>query len=64
MSPLGALELDSHHAPVRLDVDVDQLDPGRSQALVKHPGGAGRRPRPGGPGRGGSPAPGRRGATR
>ncbi|MEV6259179.1 metallophosphoesterase [Streptomyces sp. NPDC051784] len=37
VSPLGALELDSHHAPLRLDVDVDQLDPERSQALVKHP---------------------------
>ncbi|MEU5718635.1 metallophosphoesterase [Streptomyces sp. NPDC020403] len=37
VSPLGALELDSHTAPVRLDVDVDQLDPERSQALVKHP---------------------------
>lgn len=37
VSPLGALRLDSHHAPVRLDVDVDQLDPERSQALVKHP---------------------------
>ncbi|GAA2956716.1 metallophosphoesterase [Kitasatospora cinereorecta] len=37
VSPLGALELDSHVAPVRLDVDVDQLDPERSQALVKHP---------------------------
>ncbi|MER5551297.1 metallophosphoesterase [Streptomyces sp. NPDC002793] len=37
VSPLGALELDSHHAPARLDVDVDQLDPERSQALVKHP---------------------------
>ncbi|MEU1487246.1 metallophosphoesterase [Streptomyces sp. NPDC005752] len=37
VSPLGALELDSHRAPVRLDVDVDQLDPERSQALVKHP---------------------------
>ncbi|MGW0791525.1 metallophosphoesterase family protein [Streptomyces sp. NPDC002911] len=37
VSPLGALELDSHRAPVRLDVDVDQLDPQRSQALVKHP---------------------------
>jgi len=37
VSPLGALELESHHAPVRLDVDVDQLDPERSQALVKHP---------------------------
>ncbi|WP_432012477.1 metallophosphoesterase family protein [Streptomyces cucumeris] len=37
VSPLGALELDSHHAPVRLDVDVDRLDPVRSEALVDHP---------------------------
>ncbi|WP_427921101.1 metallophosphoesterase family protein [Streptomyces sp. cg40] len=37
ISPLGALSLDSHHAPVRLDVNVDQLDPERSQALVDHP---------------------------
>ncbi|WP_030547705.1 metallophosphoesterase [Streptomyces albus] len=37
VSPLGALELDSHHAPLRLDVDVDQLNPERSQALVNHP---------------------------
>ncbi|MFF1292847.1 MULTISPECIES: metallophosphoesterase [unclassified Streptomyces] len=37
VSPLGALQLDSHHAPVRLDVNVDQLDPVRSQALVDHP---------------------------
>ncbi|MFJ3090681.1 metallophosphoesterase [Streptomyces sp. NPDC086838] len=37
VSPLGALQLDSHHAPVRLDVDVDRLDPVRSQALVQHP---------------------------
>ncbi|MGW8883488.1 metallophosphoesterase family protein [Streptomyces sp. NPDC055749] len=37
VSPLGALELDSHIAPIRLDVDVDRLDPVRSQALVKHP---------------------------
>ncbi|MFK0173245.1 metallophosphoesterase [Streptomyces sp. NPDC090306] len=35
--PLGALRLDSHVAPVRLDVDVDRLDPERSQALVDHP---------------------------
>ncbi|MDO0927019.1 metallophosphoesterase [Streptomyces sp. TG1A-8] len=35
--PLGALSLDSHVAPVRLDVDVDQLDPLRAQALVDHP---------------------------
>jgi predicted phosphodiesterase len=37
VAPLGALELQSHIAPIRLDVDVDQLDPGRSQDLVKHP---------------------------
>ncbi|MCX5265002.1 metallophosphoesterase [Streptomyces sp. NBC_00199] len=37
ISPLGALSLDSHLAPVRLDVNVDQLDPARSQALVDHP---------------------------
>ncbi|MGV9252112.1 metallophosphoesterase family protein [Streptomyces sp. NPDC003697] len=37
VSPLGALRLDSHAAPVRLDVNVDQLDPVRSQALVDHP---------------------------
>jgi len=37
VSPLGALELNSHHAPVRLDVNVDQLDPVRAQALVDHP---------------------------
>ncbi|MCW5250172.1 MULTISPECIES: metallophosphoesterase family protein [unclassified Streptomyces] len=37
ISPLGALRLDSHTAPVRLDVNVDQLDPARAQALVDHP---------------------------
>ncbi|MGW0992515.1 metallophosphoesterase family protein [Streptomyces sp. NPDC002523] len=37
VSPLGSLTLDSHVAPVRLDVNVDQLDPVRSQALVDHP---------------------------
>ncbi|MGW0712327.1 metallophosphoesterase family protein [Streptomyces sp. NPDC002643] len=37
VSPLGALELRSHTAPVRLDVNVDQLDPERAQALVDHP---------------------------
>ncbi|MFG3549307.1 metallophosphoesterase [Streptomyces sp. NPDC047725] len=37
VSPLGALQLDSHIAPVRLDVNVDQLDPDRAQALVDHP---------------------------
>ncbi|MFF2066828.1 metallophosphoesterase [Streptomyces sp. NPDC058200] len=37
VSPLGALELNTHTAPIRLDVDVDRLDPVRSQALVEHP---------------------------
>ncbi|MFF7363797.1 metallophosphoesterase [Streptomyces sp. NPDC008125] len=37
VSPLGALELDSHVAPLRLDVDVDRLDPERSQRLVEQP---------------------------
>ena len=37
VSPLGALELSSHTAPVRLDVNVDQLDPVRAEALVDHP---------------------------
>ncbi|MDX3855400.1 metallophosphoesterase, partial [Streptomyces sp. AK02-01A] len=37
VSPLGALELSTHTAPIRLDVDVDRLDPVRSQALVEHP---------------------------
>ncbi|MDQ0991744.1 metallophosphoesterase [Streptomyces sp. V3I7] len=37
VSPLGALTLDSHVAPVRLDVNVDQLDPLRAQALIDHP---------------------------
>ncbi|ARP74229.1 hypothetical protein LK07_18190 [Streptomyces pluripotens] len=37
ISPLGALTLDSHTAPVRLDVNVDQLDPLRAQTLVDHP---------------------------
>ncbi|MBL1107779.1 metallophosphoesterase [Streptomyces sp. 5-8] len=37
ISPLGDLSLDSHVAPVRLEVNVDRLDPERSQALVDHP---------------------------
>ncbi|MGM0358016.1 metallophosphoesterase family protein [Streptomyces sp. ECR3] len=37
VSPLGALELSTHTAPVRLDVNVDQLDAARAQALVDHP---------------------------
>ncbi|MFB8760531.1 metallophosphoesterase family protein [Streptomyces nigra] len=37
VSPLGALQFSSHIAPVRLDVNVDQLDPERAQALVDHP---------------------------
>jgi predicted MPP superfamily phosphohydrolase len=35
--PLGSLQMATHRAPVRLDVDVDQLDPIRSAALVNHP---------------------------
>lgn len=37
ISPLGALELASHRAPLRLDVAVDELDAERSRALVDHP---------------------------
>jgi predicted MPP superfamily phosphohydrolase len=37
VSPLGALELDSHVAPVRLDVDVHRLDPVRSRVFVERP---------------------------
>ncbi|GAA2604555.1 metallophosphoesterase [Streptomyces axinellae] len=37
VSPLGALELRSHYAPLRLDVDVDRLDQERASALVDHP---------------------------
>ncbi|MFJ9417076.1 metallophosphoesterase [Streptomyces sp. NPDC101227] len=37
VAPLGDLELNSHYAPLRLDVDVDRLDPVRSQALVDRP---------------------------
>jgi predicted phosphodiesterase len=37
VSPLGALQLDTHKAPVRLDVNIDQLDETRAQALVDHP---------------------------
>ncbi|MDG9702420.1 metallophosphoesterase [Streptomyces sp. DH37] len=37
VSPLGALELDSHLAPLALDVDIDQLNPERAQALVDRP---------------------------
>ncbi|WFB11698.1 hypothetical protein LRS74_17780 [Streptomyces sp. LX-29] len=37
VSPLGSLEFRSHRAPLRLDVDVDRLDPVRSEALVEHP---------------------------
>ncbi|MFP8905740.1 metallophosphoesterase family protein [Streptomyces atacamensis] len=35
--PLGALELDSHLAPLALDVDIDQLNPERAQALIDRP---------------------------
>lgn len=37
VSPLGALQLDSHDGPLRLQVDVDTLDPERARTLVKHP---------------------------
>jgi predicted MPP superfamily phosphohydrolase len=37
ISPLGSLQLDSHHAPIALNVDVDRLDPDRSEELVEHP---------------------------
>ncbi|MFI1964218.1 metallophosphoesterase [Streptomyces pathocidini] len=37
VSPLGSLELATHTAPLRLDVDVDQLNAERSRALVDHP---------------------------
>ncbi|NGO73416.1 metallophosphoesterase, partial [Streptomyces boncukensis] len=37
VSPLGSLELRSHHAPLRLDVDVDELDQERASALVDRP---------------------------
>ncbi|WP_127357899.1 metallophosphoesterase family protein [Actinacidiphila soli] len=37
VSPLGALVLDSHDGPLRLQVDVNALDPVRAQTLVKHP---------------------------
>ncbi|WP_019355097.1 metallophosphoesterase family protein [Streptomyces sp. AA1529] len=37
VAPLGALALDSHTAPLRLDVDVDELDQERASALVDHP---------------------------
>ncbi|MFG2140478.1 metallophosphoesterase [Streptomyces sp. NPDC048650] len=37
VAPLGDLELRSHYAPLRLDVDVDRLDPVRSRTLVDHP---------------------------
>ena len=37
VAPLGALELDTHVSPIRLDVDVDRLDPVRARSLVAHP---------------------------
>ncbi|MEU9603912.1 metallophosphoesterase [Streptomyces sp. NPDC048057] len=37
VSPLGSLDLASHTAPLRLDVDVERLDPARSTALVEQP---------------------------
>ncbi|MGK5501217.1 metallophosphoesterase family protein, partial [Streptomyces sp. URMC 125] len=35
--PLGALELETHRAPLGLDVDISRLDPERAQILVDHP---------------------------
>ncbi|MBW1600340.1 metallophosphoesterase [Streptomyces sp. JJ38] len=37
VAPLGALELESHRAPLRLDVDVTRLDPERVGVLVDRP---------------------------
>ncbi|MCW2874688.1 metallophosphoesterase [Actinacidiphila oryziradicis] len=37
VSPLGSLSLASHEGPLRLQVDINTLDPVRAQALVKHP---------------------------
>ena len=37
VAPLGALELESHHAPLRLDVDVTRLDPDKAEQLVADP---------------------------
>ncbi|GAA4676985.1 metallophosphoesterase [Streptomyces chumphonensis] len=37
VAPLGALELESHTAPLRLDVDVTRLDPERVGSLVDRP---------------------------
>ena len=37
IAPLGALELESHRAPLRLDVDVTRLDPDRAGMLVDNP---------------------------
>ncbi|MEO3846159.1 metallophosphoesterase [Streptomyces sp. B8F3] len=37
VSPLGAIDMDSHDALLRLDVEVERLDPDRSRALVAHP---------------------------
>lgn len=37
VSPLGAIDMDSHDAPLRLDVEVERLDPDRSRALFAHP---------------------------
>ncbi|MBB1256857.1 metallophosphoesterase, partial [Streptomyces sp. OF3] len=37
VAPLGALELDTHHGPLRLDVDVTRLDPDRAGYLVENP---------------------------
>ncbi|MFJ6211794.1 metallophosphoesterase [Streptomyces sp. NPDC092296] len=37
IAPLGALELDTHRAPLRLDVDVRRLNPDAARAIAKDP---------------------------
>jgi predicted MPP superfamily phosphohydrolase len=37
VAPLGALELPSHRAPIRLDVDVNRLDADRAGSLLDRP---------------------------
>ncbi|MFF4652992.1 metallophosphoesterase [Streptomyces sp. NPDC001380] len=37
IAPLGSLELDTHRAPLRLDVDVRRLNPDAARAIAKDP---------------------------
>ncbi|WP_461029856.1 metallophosphoesterase family protein, partial [Streptomyces sparsus] len=37
VAPLGALQLENHRAPLRLDVDVTRLDPERVGSLIDRP---------------------------